>query len=63
MSNYILVKYREDYGRMGMLEGVFITTQETLNLIKGKYIFYGEVLGKHSEIFSDELLCHCEVVS
>lgn len=63
MNNYILVKYCEDYGRMGVLEGVFVTTQETLNLIKGKYIVYGEVLGRHSEIFSDESFCHCEVVA
>ncbi len=42
-----------DCGRMGTLTGVFISTQEEVDmLISSKLeVYFGEVLGKHSEIF------------
>jgi len=47
----ILVKYKEDFGRMGDLEGLFITTSEMLARMKeAGEIYLGEVLGKHSDI-------------
>lgn len=60
MNKYLLVNYYEDFGRMGSLEGVFLTTQEQLNRIHGKTIYFGEVLGKHSEVVSDECYQHCK---
>jgi hypothetical protein len=36
---------------MGSLEGIFISNPETVEKIFGKTIFFGEVLGKHSDIF------------
>lgn len=45
-----LYEFNLDCGRMGSLEGVFIATEEELNKIQGKNIYFGEVLGKHSEV-------------
>lgn len=47
----ILYKFEWDCGRQGTLEGVFISTSEEINKIIGKEIYFGEVLGKHSEVF------------
>ena len=58
----LLVKYHEDFGRMGSLDGLFICTKTQLESIKNLDIYFGEVLGKHSEIISDEAYKHCEIV-
>lgn len=42
-----------DCGRMGTLEGVFVAEKEKLNNLIGKHIYYGEVLGKHSEVYGN----------
>lgn len=42
-----------DCGRMGSLEGLFVATQEDIDRIMGKEIYFGEVLGKHSEIYGN----------
>lgn len=46
----VLVKFFVNCGRMGNLEGVFITTKEKLLESIGKEMMFYEVLGKHSEI-------------
>lgn len=46
-----LWKFFWDCGRQGNLEGVFAATEEQINNVTGKEIYFGEVLGKHSEIF------------
>lgn len=42
-------------GRMGKLEGLFIATKEEVaHLIECPYkVYFGEVLGKHSEVFGE----------
>lgn len=40
-----------DCGRAGDLKGLFIADEEEINKLIGKEIYFGEVLGKHSEIF------------
>ena len=47
-----LFKMDFDCGRMGNLEGVFITdTEDVEYLVNNKIsVYFGEVLGKHSEI-------------
>lgn len=45
-----LVKFKWDCGRMGDVESVFITTQEKLEEVYGKRVYFGEILGKHSDI-------------
>lgn len=46
----ILVSYYLDAGRMGDLEGLFITTPKRLEQSIGKRVHWGEVLGKHSDV-------------
>jgi len=42
--------YYKDFGRLGELEGLFIADHEDLIKLEGKMIYFGEVLGKHSEV-------------
>jgi len=42
--------YYKDFGRLGELEGMFIADHEDLIKLEGKEIYFGEVLGKHSEV-------------
>ena len=39
-----------DCGRMGDLDGLFIAEDSEIEALIGKRIYFGEVLGKHSEI-------------
>jgi hypothetical protein len=52
MDRY-LWKFDFDCGRMGNLEGLFVATEYDINNIIGKHVYFGEVLGKHSEIYGD----------
>lgn len=47
-----IYKFTGDCGRMGTLEGVLISTKERVDkLIESEIsVYFGEVLGKHSEI-------------
>ena len=46
-----IYKFFWDCGRSGNLEGVFVSTTEEVSKVIGKNIYFGEVLGKHSEIY------------
>jgi len=48
-----IYKFNADCGGMGELEGVLISTKERVDkLIESKIeVYFGEVLGKHSEIY------------
>ncbi|WP_281322168.1 hypothetical protein [Flavobacterium aestivum] len=48
-----IYKFSANYGRSGDLEGIFIAAkQEVDKLISSKIeVYFGEVLGKHSEIY------------
>lgn len=46
----ILVEFYWDCGRSGELTGLFVTTKEKLENLYGQEAYFGEVLGKHSEI-------------
>jgi hypothetical protein len=46
-----LYSFYWDCGRSGSLDGLFITDPETLEKYIGKDVYFGEVLGKHSEIY------------
>lgn len=50
MTKKLLVKFYWDYGSMGDLEGLFIITEDELKSWYGREAYFGEVLGKHSEI-------------
>jgi len=50
METKLLVKYQEDYGRMGDLDELFICTADELAALKEvKEVYWSEKLGKHSE--------------
>lgn len=46
-----LYRFRFDCGRMGALHGIFVATPEDIQKLVGAELYFGEVLGKHSEIF------------
>lgn len=48
-----IYKLNIDCGRHGSLEGVFISTDEKVKNIIGTEIYWGEVLGKHSEVYGE----------
>lgn len=45
-----LYSYFVDCGRMGNLEGLFIADDAEVKESIGKEVYFGEVLGKHSEV-------------
>jgi hypothetical protein len=51
MEEKWLWKFYWSCGRMGSLEGLFVATKEEIDRIIGKKVYFGEVLGKHSEIY------------
>lgn len=46
----VLVSFFRDCGRMGDLDGMFVTTEAQLMRSIGKTAYFGEVLGKHSDV-------------
>lgn len=50
MDNINLYTFFLDCGRSGSVEGLFIATEEEVQETIGKSIYFGEVLGKHSEL-------------
>jgi hypothetical protein len=40
-----------DCGRMGEVSGTFIADSEEVAKAIGKSVYFGEILGKHSEVF------------
>ena len=51
MSKKGVYKFDWDCGRQGSIDGVFVATDEDVKDIIGKEVYFGEVLGKHSEIY------------
>lgn len=45
-----LYKFYWDCGRSGDLEGLFVATEEEIKNAIGSEVYFGEVLGKHSEV-------------
>lgn len=46
-----LYKFKWDCGRQGELTGIFIATKEEIENSIGKNVYFGEALGKHSEVY------------
>lgn len=46
-----LWRFYWDCGRQGSIESVFAATQKQIDSALGKPLYFGEVLGKHSEIY------------
>jgi hypothetical protein len=45
-----IYKFHWDCGRQGDITSVFVSTPEKVAEIIGKEVYFGEILGKHSEI-------------
>ena len=45
-----LYKFYIDFGRMGELEGLFIAEEDDFNAVIGESVWFGEALGKHSDV-------------
>lgn len=60
--NTVLVKYFEDFG-YGVLEGLFLCEYSELVKLQDRDIYFGEALGKHSDVVSSDTYDRCEIVS
>jgi len=45
-----LYRFHWDCGRMGDVESVFAAEPEEVKAALGKQVYFGEILGKHSEV-------------
>jgi len=45
-----LYRFLADWGRNGILDSLFIAEEEHVKSVIGKRVYFGEVLGKHSEV-------------
>lgn len=45
-----LYAFTFDCQRLGRLKGLFIAEEHDVDLIIGQHVYFGEVLGKHSDI-------------
>lgn len=50
MTKY-LYEFCWSYGRGGCVEGLIVATEEEIKDAVGEYVNFGEVLGKHSEVY------------
>jgi hypothetical protein len=46
-----LYKFEWDCGRQGTVNGLFLAASEDIDKAIGKQVYFGEILGKHSEIY------------
>lgn len=46
-----LYSFYWDCGRSGVLEGLFIAKQSDIDNLIGKEVYFGEVLGKYSDVY------------
>jgi hypothetical protein len=42
-----------NYGRGGSVSSIFIATKEDVAKLIGKDVYFGEILGKHSEVYGN----------
>lgn len=48
-----LYKFYWDCGRQGFIDGIFAATDEEYSKLIGSHIYFGEALGKHSDIHGE----------
>lgn len=58
-----LYRFFWDCGRQGDVDGLFIATPEQVAAATGKSVYFGEILGKHSEIFGELDADDVEIIS
>ena len=47
----VIVDFGWDCGRMGSVSSTFVCNEDDLNNAIGSDIYFGEILGKHSEVY------------
>ena len=47
----VVYKFHWDCGRMGEVNSVFVADPKDVKKAIGKNVYFGEILGKHSEIY------------
>lgn len=52
-TNECLWRFYWDCGRQGEVEGIFKATKEEVDAAIGKEVYFGEILGKHSEVYGE----------
>lgn len=50
-NQQVLAKFFWNFRRSGDVEGVFICTKQQIADAVGKDVYFGEILGKHSEVY------------
>ena len=50
MSNKAIYKFLWDCSRSGCVESLFVATTEEVQAAMDKEVYFGEILGKHSEV-------------
>lgn len=58
-----LYKFYKYFGRMGSIESVFVANDADVARFIGKEVYFGEILGKHSEVYFDLEESQFEVLS
>jgi hypothetical protein len=46
----VLARFHWDCGRQGDVNGLFVTTEGQIKSAIGSQVYFGEILGKHSEV-------------
>lgn len=46
-----IYKFSWNCGRQGDVEGCFVATEESVKEATGKDVYFGEILGKHSDVY------------
>lgn len=62
MEQRYLWRFYWDCGRMGDVESLFVATDSQIKEALGKHVYFGEILGKHSEIYGDFEECDVEKI-
>jgi hypothetical protein len=60
MSRKAIYKYSKDFGRMGDLNGIFVADPDEVSLCMEQEVYWGEVLGKHSNVYHN--LSHEDII-
>jgi hypothetical protein len=45
-----IYRFAWDWRRMGEISGIFVATKEEVDALLGQKVYFGECLGKHSEV-------------
>lgn len=46
-------KFHWDCGRSGEVESIFVATEQEVQDLIGQHVYFGEILGKHSEVYGN----------